>query len=88
MSQRDQDLIVQQQVKLDSRMRVLLGPACLHPYISAELAGSYIAAINTIDILKAPMPFYLIEAIYIDNRKSFAEIYTKHPLSEGYTIND
>ena len=34
------------------------------------------------------MPFDLIEALYTDNRKSFAKIYTRHPLPEGYAIND
>lgn len=69
-------------------MRVLLGPGRLYPYISTELAGSYIAAIHMIDSLKAQMPFDLIEVLYTDNRKLFAEIHVKQPLPDRFVIND
>jgi hypothetical protein len=34
------------------------------------------------------MPFDLIEALCADNRKSFAETRAKHPLPDGFTMND
>lgn len=88
LSRRDQDLVMQQKVKLDSRARVLLGPARLHPRIRAELADSYVASINAIDTPTATVPFDLIEALCADNRKSFTETRTKQPLPEGFALTD
>jgi hypothetical protein len=88
LSQRDQDLIMQQKVKLDSHARVLLGLGWLHPRISAELADSYVASINAIDTPKAQVPFDLIEALCADNRRSFTETRAKHPLPDGFAMND
>ena len=42
LSRREQDVAVQEQVKLDSRSRVLLGPERLDSRINAELAQAYI----------------------------------------------
>lgn len=88
LSRRDQDLVTQQKVKLDSRARVLLGPGRLDPRISAELAVSYVASINAMDIPSPQMPFDLIESLCADNRESFAGTRAKQPLPEGYSMND
>ena len=66
----------------------MLGPSRLHPQISAKLAESYVASINTIDTPKAQMPFDLIEALCADNRKSFTKTCAKHPLPNGFAMND
>lgn len=34
------------------------------------------------------MPFDLIEVLYADNWKLFAETYVKQPLLDGFVIND
>ena len=88
LSRREQDLATQQQVKRDSRARVLLGPSRLDPRISTELAEIYVTTISMIDAPRAHMPFDLIEALCADNRKSFTEIRAKHLLPDGFTLKD
>jgi hypothetical protein len=52
------------------------------------LADSYVASINAIDTPKAQVPFDLIEALCADNRRSFTETQAKHPLPDGFAMND
>ncbi|KFY97817.1 hypothetical protein V498_01844, partial [Pseudogymnoascus sp. VKM F-4517 (FW-2822)] len=88
LSRREQDLVMQQKVKLDSRARVLLGPARLNHRISAELADSYIALINALEAPASQMPFELIEALCANNRKTFTDTRAKTPLLEGFSLKD
>jgi hypothetical protein len=79
---------MQQKVKLDSRVRVLLSLSCLHPYINAKLAENYIASINALDVRNTQMPFNLIEALYVDNKRSFSKTYIKQPLPNRFTLSN
>ncbi|KFY69635.1 hypothetical protein V496_00074 [Pseudogymnoascus sp. VKM F-4515 (FW-2607)] len=88
LSRREQDLVTQQKVKLDSQARVLLGLARLNHCISAELADSYIALINALEAPASQMPFELIEALCANNRKTFTNTRAKTPLLEGFSLKD
>jgi transposase InsO family protein len=93
LSRREQDLELQEQVKLDSRSRVLLGPGRLDTRINAELAQQFIAGNATLaPILPGDDPnpprnsFELLDKLRQDNRESFTEL--RCSLPEGYTIQD
>jgi hypothetical protein len=42
LTRREQDLVIQERVKRDSRSRVLLGPYRLYPRINSKLASSFV----------------------------------------------
>ena len=59
LSRREQDLIIQEQVKLDSRSRLFLGPDKLDPRINTDLATMFVEhqkshSINSINLTALP----------------------------------
>jgi hypothetical protein len=100
LSRREQDLEVQEKVKLDSRSRVLLAPSRLDPRINAELADEFVADVvslyllspETEDAVDDSTPellrtsFDLIEKLCQDNRESFTK--ERKSLPKDYTITD
>jgi hypothetical protein len=83
---------LQEQIKRDSRSRVLLGPARLDSRINAELATMFVSGASLAPINPESVPdpirdsFELIGKLRQDNRDSFQE--TRASLPEGYTITD
>lgn len=92
LSRREQDLKLHEQIKKDSRSRVLLGPARLDTRINAELAslfllGATLAPVNS-DTVPDPTrdSFDLIAKLRKDNRDSFKDL--RASLPEAYSIRD
>jgi predicted aspartyl protease len=97
LTRREQDLVVQEKIKLDSRSRVLLGPHRLDPRINAELAALYIASypqrsvelmpIDTDALAKVPLDSdQLRTSLREDNRTSFEELRDEMPTE--YSVED
>src|ERR1700709_1286654 len=95
LSRREQDLASQEQVKRDSRSRVLLGPSRLDDQINSELAQTFLAEkttvlapINMSDTPTNPLldSFELIDTLRQDNIASFVKL--RRNLTKGYTIQD
>ena len=94
LSRRKQDLETQESAKKNSRLRVLLGPDRLDPWINAELAKVFVE--KTIQYILASIlaPLSLVEDtelglirdLQIDNQKSFQDIREEIPL--GYSVKD
>jgi hypothetical protein len=90
LSRREQDLKLQEEVKRDSRARVLLGPKHIDPRIGAELAQVYIQSLSVSSLEASPTDQLrastdLIQELRDDNEKSFASIRSQDPLPEGYS---
>jgi hypothetical protein len=97
LTRREQDVALQEQVKLDSRSRVLLGPHRLDPRINAELATVYVATatptcselmpIDTDALTRVALDSdQLRELLKDDNRTSFDDL--RDELPTDYTIED
>ena len=95
LSRREQDVESLDQVKRDSRSRVLLGPPRLDNEINAELAKTFLTEKSIVLApIGTPEPptnqlldsFELVDAIRQDNMASFENIRRNMP--EGYTIQD
>lgn len=92
LSRREQDIRIQDQVKLDSRSRVLLGPSRLDNRINTELAQVFVECKPMIVSSTEPSPEPvrddpdLVEQLKNQNRDSFQEL--RQTLPSGYTIED
>ena len=92
LSRREQDMVLHEKIKLDSRSRVLLGPHRLDPRINAELAQIYVGqkaaqAIDVIDLSVLPgFDSELLQALREDNAISFKRERMK--LAEGFSISE
>ncbi len=93
LSRREQDLVLQEQVKRDSRSRVLLGPTKIDDRIATELVNSFVEISLVSPLLpaesdtdSAPTPTDLLQRLREDNRQSFLEL--REELPAGYTIED
>ena len=97
LTRREQDLALQEQVKLDSRSRVLLGPHRLDPRINSELATAYVAShvpkssdlmpIDTEALAKVALDSdQLRELLHEDNLSSFEDIREEMPT--GYSVEN
>ena len=82
LTRREQDVTLQEQIKRDSRSRVLLSPERLDPLINTELTQAYLEVQPTISNLLAPITLGvdsqetqigadLIADLLADNRSSF-----------------
>ena len=90
LSRREQDLKTQEQVKLHSRSRTLLGPDRLDPRINAELAQTYLEnhqtlIINNVDLDSLEnFDSELIQEL----RDANSKMERQNNLSPGYTISE
>jgi transposase InsO family protein len=92
LSRREQDLILQKKVKLDSRSRVFLGPNRLDARINTELAAMFVncqknRSINSIELTTLPnTESEVVQALRKANEVSFAK--ERSTLLPGYRISD
>jgi hypothetical protein len=97
LTRREQDLVIQERVKRDSRSRVLLGPHRLHPRINSELASSFVTNQANKDVQLMPIDTdayakvaldsdQLRDLLCEDNRTSFEELRDKVPTD--YVLED
>jgi transposase InsO family protein len=92
LSRREQDLQMQEQVKLDSRSRVLLGPGHLDPRINSELATIYLDRKSSTSLALLAMDkdqetdSDLISSLRTDNASGFKR--EREQLGKGYSVED